>query len=78
MPLDPNSIKDTNGKLLASQEVTRSWLAKAAFIGGGFLLLVSLLLPVFSSLKSSDLSVYVSPIVGLLGVVLGFYFGQKS
>lgn len=78
MSLDLNTIKDVPGKIAASQEMTRSWLAKAAFLGGGILLLISMLLPVFSNLTASDVAVYISPIVGLMGVILGFYFGQKT
>lgn len=78
MTFNLDTIKDVPGKIAASQEMTRSWLAKAAFAGGGILLLVSMFIPVFTDLKASDIAVYISPIIGLMGVVLGFYFGQKT
>lgn len=78
MSLDLNTIKDVPGKIAASQEMTRTWLAKASFIGGGLLLIVSMMLPLFTNLRTSDVVVYISPVIGLLGVVLGFYFGQKT
>lgn len=74
--IDLQDIQDVNGKISASQEMTRTWLAKALFVGVGIVFLVSMFTPVFTKLEYTDK--FVTPVTGLLGVVLGYYFGKQN
>ena len=79
MSIDFRKIKDTSGQIAASQEVTRAWLAKSVFIGGGVFLLVLIVIPLLSSrFGYEDVVAYITPITTLLGVVLGYYFGMQN
>ena len=71
--------KNTVDNISMSQEKTRTWLAKGLFIALTGLIGVVI---VFSFFKdASSLALYdtaISGLIGLMGIVLGFYFASKS
>lgn len=80
MTFDLNDIKGVDGKIFASQEMTRSWIAKALFTGSGVVIAACLIIPVLkSTIEYKDLlGTFVTPAVTLLGTVMGFYFGKNG
>lgn len=78
----------TKSKVLGSgdsipekQEKMRGYLAIGFLILFGFVLVVSLFYAVFGNIDSSrvDLIKYLtSGLVGMLGVIVGFYYGQNT
>jgi len=65
-----------------NQEMTRGWLAKLFVIFFMGIVIVFLIFLIFSkevSIEKSNLiaTTILSPLVGIFGVVIGFYFGKK-
>lgn len=78
MGIDIENIKDVKGKIAASQEMTRAWLAKALYVGGGLVFLIAMFIPVFTDLEYADLNSFVTPVIALMSAVLGYYFGKQN
>ena len=61
-----------------SQEKTRSWLAKGLFWSVVGLIILTVVLSFFTKINETILATAISGLMGLLGAVVGFYFGSKS
>ena len=73
--IDSFSTKDN---ISLSQERTRSWLAKGLFWAVIALIALAVILAFFTKINEVILGTAVSGFMGLLGTVIGFYFGSKS
>ncbi len=69
---------DVTGEIKINREHTRTWIAKGIFILFVVLVLILILISCLKNTSLSDYNIILSPLVGLLGVILGFYFGKES
>lgn len=75
------SVSGTDDSVTKAQEKVRGQLALGLLILFAAVLLISLLYALFGNITSekSDLIKYlVSGLVGMMGVVIGFYYGQNT
>lgn len=79
--LKEKNIRGTDDSVPKAQEKVRGQLALGLLILFAAVLLTSLLYALFGNITSekSDLVKYlVSGLVGMMGVVIGFYYGQNT
>jgi fatty-acid desaturase len=75
------SVSGTDDSIPKAQEKVRGMLALGLLVVFAVVLLISLSYTLFGNLTSekSDLIKYlVSGLVGMMGVVIGFYYGQNA
>lgn len=75
------SVSGTDDSVSKAQEKVRGQLALGLLVLFALVLLISLLYALFGNITSekSDLIKYlVSGLVGMMGVVIGFYYGQNT
>ena len=74
--LESSSVSDN---ISMSQERTRTWLAKGTFVFFAVLLIIVTLLSFILDKEYFLLfDSTISGLTGLMGIILGFYFGSKS
>lgn len=69
---------DVQGQIKMSREQTRTWIAKGIFILFVLLIIIIIAISCWKNKELSEYNLIISPLVGLLGVILGFYFGKES
>jgi len=67
-----------DGTVKLKREETRTWLTKCLFLLSALVFTFSILMPVFTDSVHSDFMPYITAVTGLLGVILGFYFGRHN
>jgi hypothetical protein len=75
---NPENLRDIKGQITLSREGTRTWLAKSVVYIFIIVLLIITCIGIFTDIKLDSYNFIISPLSGLLGVVLGFYFAKEN
>lgn len=70
------NIGVTGGEIKKSRENTRSWIAKAITLMFALVIVVMFCF-VYQNKELENFNIVISSLSGLVGVILGFYFGKE-
>ena len=69
---------DVNGQIKIARENTRKWIAVGILMIFCFVLGAVIIISCWKDKSLSDYNLLITPFIGLLGVILGFYFGKDT